>query len=215
MILLTGATGYVGGRLLHRLEAEGRPVRCLVRRPDEFRGRAAPTTEVVGGDVADPAALEVALSGVTAAYYLVHSMGARADFEERDRLAAQTFARAAAAAGVKRIVYLGGLGDAETDLSAHLRSRHEVGRLLAASGVPTIELRASIVIGSGSLSFELIRSLVERLPAMVTPRWVDVLAQPIGIEDVLAYLRRGSRHPAAPRAGSTRSAAPTGSRTAS
>jgi uncharacterized protein YbjT (DUF2867 family) len=189
LILLTGATGYVGGRLLHRLEAEGRPVRCLVRRPEEFRGRAAPTTEVVGGDVADPAALEVALSGVTAAYYLVHSMGARADFEERDRLAAQAFARAAAAAGVKRIVYLGGLGDAETDLSAHLRSRHEVGRLLAASGVPTIELRASIVIGSGSLSFELIRSLVERLPAMVTPRWVDVLAQPIGIEDVLAYLR--------------------------
>ncbi len=188
MILLTGATGYVGGRLLHRLEDQGRPTRCLVRRPDEFRGRAAPRTEVVGGDVADPASLELALSGITTAYYLVHSMGAREDFEERDRLAAQTFARAAAAAGVKRIVYLGGLGDSETDLSAHLRSRHEVGRLLAASGVPTIELRASIVIGSGSLSFELIRSLVERLPAMVTPRWVDVLAQPIGIEDVLAYL---------------------------
>ena len=188
MILLTGATGYVGGRLLHRLEAEGRPVRCLVRRPEEFRPRAAASTEIVGGDVADPSVLAAALAGVESAYYLVHSMGDRADFEVRDREAARAFARAAAAAGVRRIVYLGGLGDAATDLSAHLRSRHEVGRLLAETGVPTIELRASIVIGSGSLSFELIRSLVERLPAMVTPRWVDVLAQPIGIEDVLAYL---------------------------
>ena len=195
MILLTGATGYVGGRLLHRLEAEGRSIRCLVRRPDEFRGRALPTTEIVGGDVANPVVVERALAGVKTAYYLVHSMGAREDFEERDRLAAQTFAHAASAAGVERIIYLGGLGDATTDLSAHLRSRHEVGQILAASGVPTIEFRASIVIGSGSLSFELIRSLVELLPAMVTPRWVAILAQPIGIEDVLAYLLAALERP--------------------
>jgi uncharacterized protein YbjT (DUF2867 family) len=188
MILLTGSTGYVGGRLLHRLEAEGRAVRCLVRRPDQLRGSVAPTTEVVGGDVTDRRSLEQALAGVTSAFYLVHSMGAREDFETRDRLAAETFASAAAAAGVRRIVYLGGLGDARADLSAHLRSRHEVGRILASAGVPTVELRASIVIGSGSLSFELIRALVERLPAMITPRWVEVLAQPIAIEDVLAYL---------------------------
>ncbi len=188
MILLTGSTGYVGGRLLHRLEAEGRAVRCLVRRPEQLRGSVAPTTEVVGGDVTDRRSLEQALAGVTYAFYLVHSMGAREDFEARDRLAAETFANAAAAAGVQRIVYLGGLGDARADLSAHLRSRHEVGRILASAGVPTVELRASIVIGSGSLSFELIRALVERLPAMITPRWVEVLAQPIAIEDVLAYL---------------------------
>lgn len=195
MILLTGATGYVGGRLLHRLEAEGRAVRCLVRRPDEFRGRVGPATEIVGGDVADPAVLERALAGVETAFYLVHSMGDRADFERRDREAAQAFARAAASAGVGRIIYLGGLGDSTADLSSHLRSRHEVGRILAGAGVRTIELRASIVIGSGSLSFELIRALVERLPAMVTPRWVDVLAQPIGIEDVLAYLLKAIELP--------------------
>jgi uncharacterized protein YbjT (DUF2867 family) len=188
LILLTGATGYVGGRLLHRLEAEGRAVRCLVRRPTQLRASVAPTTEIVAGDVTDRDSLERALAGVSAAYYLVHSMGAREDFEQRDRLAAEMFAKAAAAAGVRRIVYLGGLGDARADLSAHLRSRHEVGRILARSGVPTVELRASIVVGSGSLSFELIRALVERLPAMITPRWVEVLAQPIAIEDVLAYL---------------------------
>ncbi|MBM4337052.1 MAG: SDR family oxidoreductase [Deltaproteobacteria bacterium] len=191
MILLTGATGYVGGRLLHRLEAERLAVRCLARRPEQLRAGVAPTTEVVGGDIGDRASLQRALAGVSSACYLVHSMGAREDFEARDRRAAETFASAAAAAaaGLRRIVYLGGLGDASADLSAHLRSRHEVGRILASSGVPTIELRASIVLGSGSLSFELIRTLVERLPAMVTPRWVDVLAQPIAIEDVLAYLR--------------------------
>ena len=188
MILLTGATGYVGGRLLHRLEADRRAVRCLVRRPAQLRAIAAATTEVVEGDVTDRRALERAFAGVSAAFYLVHSMGAREDFEARDRLAAETFASAAAASGVRRIVYLGGLGDERVDLSAHLRSRHEVGRILARSGVTTVELRASIVLGSGSLSFELIRALVERLPAMITPRWVEVLAQPIAIEDVLAYL---------------------------
>ena len=189
MILLTGATGYVGGRLLHRLEAEGLPVRCLARRPAELREQVDATTEVVGGDVCDPDAVARALHGVTTAYYLVHSMGTSADFESHDRVAANVFAAAAAACGVRRIVYLGGLGDSNAPLSAHLRSRQEVGRIFARSGVETLELRASIVIGSGSLSFELIRALVERLPAMVTPRWVEVPAQPIGIEDVVSYLR--------------------------
>lgn len=188
MILLTGASGYVGGRLMRRLESDGRALRCLVRRPEQFRDFAASTTEIVPGDVTDREAVARALAGVEVAYYLIHSMGAAEDFEERDRLAASIFAGEAARAGVKRIVYLGGLGDSKAELSTHLRSRHEVGRILAESCVPTIELRASIVIGSGSLSFELIRSLVERLPAMITPRWVGVLAQPIAIDDVLDYL---------------------------
>lgn len=188
MILLTGATGYVGGRLMRRFETLGRQLRCLVRRPGALEGRSAPTTQIAIGDATDREAVARALVGVDLAYYLVHSMGAREDFEVRDRLAASIFAEEAARAGVKRIVYLGGLGDATAALSAHLRSRHEVGRILAASGVPTLELRASIVIGSGSLSFELVRSLVERLPAMITPRWVGVLAQPIAIDDVLDYL---------------------------
>jgi len=188
-ILLTGATGYVGGRLLRLFEAEGLRVRCLLRRPALFPSDRPPTTELAGGDVGDPASVSAAMRGVTTAYYLVHSMGAADDFEVRDRRAAEVFGAAAAGAGVQRIVYLGGLGDEQGELSAHLRSRHEVGRILRASGVPVIEFRASIIIGSGSLSFEMIRALVERLPAMITPRWVSVLAQPIGIEDVLRYLR--------------------------
>ncbi len=188
-ILLTGATGYVGGRLLRLFEAEGLRVRCLLRRPASFPSDRPPTTELVRGDVGDPASVAAAMRGVTTAYYLVHSMGAADDFEVRDRRAAEVFGAAAAAAGVQRIIYLGGLGDEQGELSAHLRSRHEVGRILRASGVSVIEFRASIIIGSGSLSFEMIRALVERLPAMITPRWVSVLAQPIGIEDVLRYLR--------------------------
>jgi uncharacterized protein YbjT (DUF2867 family) len=186
-VLLTGATGYVGGRLRRLLEEAGSPLRCLARRPEELAARVAPTTEVVPGDVLDAASLRTALAGVEVAYYLVHSMGAGDDFEARDRKAAETFGAAAAAAGVRRIVYLGGLAHGE-DLSPHLRSRIEVGRILRESGVETVELRASIVLGSGSLSFEMIRALVERLPWMVTPRWVDVLAQPIAIDDLLAYL---------------------------
>jgi uncharacterized protein YbjT (DUF2867 family) len=151
--------------------------------------RVPPGVEVVPGDVLDAASLSAAMQGVEAAYYLVHSMGATGDFEEQDRLAADTFASAAAAAGVQRIIYLGGLGEDEAGLSAHLRSRHEVGERLRAHGVPVTELRASIIIGSGSLSFEMIRALVERLPVMVTPRWVQVKAQPIAIGDVLDYLR--------------------------
>ena len=187
-ILLTGATGYVGGRLLPLLEATGATVRCLARRPETLASRVAATTEVVAGDLLDQESLRAALEGVNLAYYLVHSMGASGSFEDMDRTAAQNFAAAAKAAGVQRIVYLGGLASDAEELCAHLRSRHEVGRVLRASGVPVLEFRASIVIGSGSLSFELIRSLVERLPVMITPRWVKVPAQPIAIDDLLAYL---------------------------
>lgn len=195
LTLLTGATGYVGGRLLGELERRGQRVRCLTRRPDALRSRVAATTEVVYGDLADPPTLADAFNGVDTAYYLVHALGTKHDFEDEERAGAEAFAAAAVAAGIKRIIYLGGLGPEEIR-SPHLRSRHTVGRLLRASGIPTFELRASIIIGSGSLSFEMVRALVERLPVMVTPRWVDRLAQPIGIEDVLAYLLEASELPA-------------------
>lgn len=188
LILVTGATGYVGGRLREALEAEGQRVRCTARRPEYLRPRVQPGTEVVHGDVLDPASLTAALAGVDTAFYLVHSMDSTGSFAEADRTGAENFARAAGAAGVRRIIYLGGLGGGD-DLSSHLDSRQEVGRILRESGVPTIELRASIIIGSGSLSFEMIRSLVETLPVMITPRWVTTPTQPIGIEDVVAYLR--------------------------
>lgn len=183
-ILLTGATGYVGGRLLHALLKRDERVRCLARRPEALP--AAPRLEIVAGDVLDPDAVRRALDGVETAYYLIHSLGSRS-FEERDRRAAETFARAAREAGLTRIIYLGGLGEG-AELSSHLTSRQEVGKILASTGVETIELRASIVLGSGSLSFEMIRALVERLPLLVTPRWVWTRAQPIAIEDVVAYL---------------------------
>lgn len=186
-IMITGASGYVGGRLLHRLEGSSRPLRCLTRRPDVLRHRVGSHTEVVEGDVLDRASLDTAFQGIHTAYYLVHSMGGGGDFEELDRRAALNFAEAARAAGVAQIVYLGGLGD-DDDLSPHLASRHEVGRLLRGGGVPTVELRASIVIGSGSASFETVRALVEHLPVIVAPRWVETLAQPIAIEDVIDYL---------------------------
>lgn len=191
LILLTGATGYVGGRLLKTLEAAGYPVRCLVRRPEFLGSRVAAATEVVQGDVLDRSSLDRALQGVHTAYYLVHSMGSTGVFEEEDRQAARNFAAAARAAGIQRIIYLGGLADRNDKLSAHLRSRHEVGDLLRESEVQVIEFRASIILGSGSLSFEMIRALVERLPVMITPRWVSTLAQPIAIEDVVAYLVAG------------------------
>jgi uncharacterized protein YbjT (DUF2867 family) len=144
-------------------------------------------TEVVRGNVLDPESLKGAMAGVDAAYYLIHSMGSAGDFEAEDRRAALNFAAAAREAGIRRIVYLGGLGR-EPGLSRHLRSRQEVGRILRESGVPTIELRASIVIGSGSLSFEMVRALVQKLPVMITPRWVSQPAQPLAIEDLVAYL---------------------------
>jgi uncharacterized protein YbjT (DUF2867 family)/tryptophan-rich sensory protein len=188
LVLLTGATGYVGGRLLNKLELLGVPTRCLARRPENLRDKVGSGVEVVAGDVMDVHSLAAAFAGVHTAFYLIHSMGSGGAFEDQDRLGAQNFAKAAATAGVQRIVYLGGLGDEEESLSPHLRSRHEVGDILRASGVPVIEFRASIILGSGSLSFELIRSLVERLPVMIMPRWVRVPAQPIAINDVLSYL---------------------------
>jgi uncharacterized protein YbjT (DUF2867 family) len=184
---LTGATGYVGGRLLPLLAPRYR-VRCLARRPEALAARAPRGVEVAAGDLLDPASLGAAMNGVDAAVYLVHSLGEGRGFEDAERRSAQNFAAAAAAAGVGRILYLGGLAAERADLSPHLRSRHQVGDLLRASGVPVVELRASIIIGSGSLSFEMVRALVERLPVMITPRWVRVHAQPIAIGDVLAYL---------------------------
>ncbi len=188
LILLTGATGYIGGRVLKALEKAGWPVRCLARHPEFLRPRVAPTTEVVKADCLDPASLPPVMAGVHTAYYLVHSMGSPGKFEEEDRQAAGNFAAAARQAGVRRIIYLGGLGAEGPALSAHLRSRQEVADILRASEIPTIEFRASIVIGSGSLSFEMIRALVQRLPVMICPRWVAVKAQPIAVEDVVAYL---------------------------
>ncbi|MEM7515475.1 MAG: SDR family oxidoreductase [Planctomycetota bacterium] len=187
-VLLTGATGYVGGRLLEELRKIGVQVRCFARSPEPLRARVDEETEVVGGDVFDLESLKHALEGIEVAYYLIHSMGAKRGFEVRDRVAAENFARAARDAGCKRIVYLGGLGDERDDLSPHLRSRQEVGKVLAQSGVPTLEFRASIVLGSGGLSFELVRSLAEHLPIMVLPRWVSVEAQPIPIRELLQYL---------------------------
>ena len=188
LILLTGATGYVDGRLLEALVAAGHRVRCLVRRPERLRIPKGADVEAVAGDLLDPASLRAAMPGVHTAYYLVHSMESPGSFEDLDRRAARNFAEAARDFGVRRIIYLGGLGETSPNLSPHLRSRHEVGEILRSSSVPVIEFRASIVIGSGSLSFEMIRALVERLPVLITPRWVSVPAQPIAVRDLLAYL---------------------------
>ena len=188
LIMLTGATGYVGGRLLKKLELRGFRIRCMARNPEILIPRAGPSTQVVKGNVLDINSLKVALKGVSVAYYLVHSMGSEGSFEENDRKAAHNFGKIAKAAGVERIIYLGGLGNEEEDLSPHLSSRQEVGKILRQYSVPLLEFRASVVIGSGSLSFQLIRSLVERLPIMITPKWVQVSAQPIAIEDLIEYL---------------------------
>lgn len=187
-VLLTGASGYVGGRLLGLLRSRGLQVRCLARRPENLRQRVSGDVEIIAGDVSDAATLQPAFVGIDTAYYLVHSMNDTGSFEEQDRVAATNFANAARQAGVKRIIYLGGLGDDDEKLSPHLRSRHEVGKILQQSGCQVVEFRASIVIGSGSLSFELVRALVERLPVMICPKWVSVKTQPIAIEDLLDYL---------------------------
>jgi len=189
-ILVTGATGYIGGRLVPRLLDAGHEVRCLARNPQKlslhpWRHRV----EVVAGDVLDERSVKEALVGCDAAVYLVHSMATGADFARIDRRAAANFRNAAADAALGRIVYLGALGDDGADHSRHLSSRHEVGRALAAGATPVTEVRAAVIIGSGSLSFEMLRSLTEVLPVMVTPRWVRTRCQPVAVGDVLEILR--------------------------
>ncbi|MGW1209254.1 SDR family oxidoreductase [Streptomyces sp. NPDC002499] len=197
--LVTGPGGYIGGRLVPELLDAGYTVRCLARTPANLRDYPwADRVEVVRADVTDAGSLRSALHDVQVAYYLVHSMNSGRDFEKKDRLAAETFAAECRTAGVRRIVYLGGLNPAdvpEDELSPHLRSRAEVGRILLASGVPTTVLRAAVVIGSGSASFEMLRYLTERLPVMVTPSWVGTHVQPIAVRDVLRYLVGSARMP--------------------
>ncbi|MET8244422.1 SDR family oxidoreductase [Streptomyces sp. NPDC005202] len=197
--LVTGATGYIGGRLVPELLAAGHRVRCLARSPEKLRDhRWAGDAEVVRGDVTDAESVAEAMRDVDVAYYLVHALGTGTGFEETDRRAARIFGEVARAAGVRRIIYLGGLtpsGVPERDLSPHLRSRAEVGRILLDSGVPTTVLRAAVIIGSGSVSFEMLRYLTERLPVMITPSWVRTRIQPIAVRDVLRLLVGSARMP--------------------
>jgi len=189
LALVTGASGYVGGRLVPELLAAGWRVRAMARAKNRLRDHPwVHDVEVVEADITDEESLGRALADVDVAYYLVHSLGHAASFEDTDRAAAQSFARQAEAAGVGRIVYLGGLAPKDEVLSPHLASREEVGKILLGSGVPTAVLRAAVVLGSGSASFEMLRYLTERLPAMVAPKWVDSRIQPIAIRDVLRYL---------------------------
>lgn len=190
LVLLTGTSGYVGGRLLQALQEKQYPVRCFIRRPQDIPENNSHLVSYVAGDVADMRALLRAMEGVDVAFYLIHSMGLKEDFAAKDRDLATQFAQAASRSGVKRIIYLGGLGSSFEELSPHLRSRQEVGHILRANaeGVQVLEFRSSIVIGSGSLSYEMIRALVERLPFMITPKWVYTDTQPIAISDLLNYL---------------------------
>ena len=196
--LVTGATGYIGGRLVPELLAAGYTVRCMARDPGKLADRPwSDDIEMAKADVSDAAALRKALADCDVAYYLIHSLGTGSSFEQRDRDAARAFADAAREAGVKRIVYLGGMiSGQEGDLSPHLRSRAEVGDILLDSGVPTAALQAAVIIGSGSASFEMLRYLTERLPAMITPKWVTTRIQPIAVRDVLRYLVGAATLPA-------------------
>jgi uncharacterized protein YbjT (DUF2867 family) len=182
-VLVTGATGFIGRRLVPELVARGHTVRAMTRNPESYDGPGEP----VGGDVSDRSSLTDPLSGADVAFYLVHSLDDR-DFERKDAEAARRFAKAAEACGVRQIIYLGGLGSDDDKLSAHLRSRREVERVLAETGVPVTVLRAAIVVGAGGISWELTRQLVKNLPAMVVPRWVSTRTQPIALDDVVQYL---------------------------
>ncbi|MGE5797649.1 MAG: SDR family oxidoreductase [Ignavibacteria bacterium] len=187
MILVTGATGYVGGRLVPRLLEKGYKVRCLARDPARLKGRWN-GVEIAQGDVLDEASLEKIFNGIESAYYLIHSMGSGNEFSETDIIAAENFARAAEKQGLKRIIYLGGLAASDKYLSKHLSSRLQTGEALRRFSIPVTEFRAGVIVGSGSLSFEMIRYLTERLPVMITPKWVNTRTQPIAIRDVLRYL---------------------------
>ena len=191
-VLVAGSSASVGRRLCLELEAAGHSVQAMTRHPDTYGGAGTP----VYGDVHEAESLTAALAGCDAAYYLVHSLG-DAEFAQRDADAARGFGRAAAEAGLSRIIYLGGLGDDNDDLSAHLRSRREVERLLGSAGVPVTTLRAGIIIGHGGISWEITRQLVEHLPAMITPRWVRTRTQPIAVDDVIRYLVGVLEEPAA------------------
>jgi len=182
-VLVSGASGFIGSHVAARLAEEGYRVRAMTRRPRDYRGAGEPAA----ADVSDPGSLTAAFTGVDVAYYLVHSLAAD-DFERRDAAAARNFAEAAAAAGVGRIIYLGGLGANDGELSAHLRSRREVERILKSGPVPVTVLRAAVVIGHGGISWEITRQLAQRLPAMVTPRWVRTRTQPIALPDAVRYL---------------------------
>jgi len=197
LCLVTGATGYIGGRLIVELLKHGYRVRILARNVERLKNHPwIDQVEVVGGDANDPSVLSEALAGVDVAYYLLHALMVKGDFESIERKLAHDFGAAAAAAGVRRLVYLGGILSAGQDASPHLQARVETGQVLASFGVPTIELRAGVVIGSGSASFEMLRYLTERLPVMTTPKWVKNRIQPIAVRDVLRYLVGAAALPA-------------------
>jgi len=196
LVLVTGATGFVGGQLVPRLLESGYRLRVLVRDPARLKGLPwLDLAEVVRGDVLKPETLPAAMAGVSAAYYLIHSMKSGGDYHTLDVAGARNFGTAARKATVGRIIYLGGLGDPKDSLSRHLRSRQRIGDVLRSSGVPVTEFRAAIVIGEGSVSFQLMRYLADRLPIMIAPRWVYTRIQPISIEDVLGYLVKAQEVP--------------------